>query len=96
MRRSVGVTTPRVTDRDIEAAISKALDRRQRGKSLCPSEVARALSDDWRSLMCDIRRVAQDMSDRGLLRTAQKGRTVNAQAARGPIRLARPEAQDSD
>jgi hypothetical protein len=86
----------RVTDRELEAAITAVLDRRGRGKSICPSEVARALDDDWRPLMPEVRRVAQGMAAKGQLRVTQNGKRVAAQAARGPIRLSRPMEQDSD
>ena len=88
------MTLARVSDREMEAAISPALDARSPDKSICPSEVARALDDDWRPLMPDVRRVAQDMADRGLVQVTQKGRPVEAQAARGPIRLSLRVEQD--
>lgn len=81
-------------DAAIEAAIAAALDRRGCGKSLCPSEVARGLAENWRPLVAEIRRVAQDMADRGLVQVTQKGRPVDARHARGPIRLSRPDPQD--
>lgn len=52
-------------------------------KSFCPSEAARRLSDDWRPLMDDVRRVAGDLP----LRATQKGEPVDPVRARGPIRL---------
>lgn len=90
------MTARRVGDRDIEVAIGDALDRRGPGKSICPSEAARALSQDWRPLMPEVRLVAQEMADRGALAVTQKGRPVRADAAKGPIRLARPKPQDPD
>lgn len=57
--------------------------RRGAGASFCPSEAARALSDDWRTLMPDVRRVAAGLP----LVATQKGAVVDPVAARGPIRL---------
>ena len=54
------------------------------GRTICPSEVARALADDWRPLMGEVRRVAASMAE---VRATQKGRPVDPRTARGPIRL---------
>ena len=56
---------------------------RGRTASFCPSEAARALSDDWRPLMPEVRRVAAQLP----LRATQKGAPVDLRTARGPIRL---------
>ena len=74
----------------IRAAILTAVDQRGPGKTLCPSEVARALSDDWRALMPVVRAVAAAMTDEGHIVTTQKGRSIDARTARGPIRLGLP------
>jgi hypothetical protein len=57
--------------------------------SVCPSEVARALADDWRPLMDDVREEAAALADAGALRVTQGEETVDARSARGPIRLRR-------
>lgn len=58
-------------------------------KSLCPSEVARALSpEDWRALMPLIRAEAARLQDAGEISVTQRGKTVSAEEAKGPIRLA--------
>lgn len=49
------------------------------------AQAIRALAADWRPLMDDIRRVAAELPD---IRATQKGVEVDAQVARGPIRLA--------
>ncbi|MEJ6401351.1 DUF3253 domain-containing protein [Yoonia sp. 2307UL14-13] len=54
--------------------------------TFCPSEVARALTDDWRPLMPLVRDVAADLSE---LRVTQKGQPVDPRSAKGPIRLGR-------
>lgn len=66
------------------------VEERGAQKSICPSDVARALfSDDhWREEMDAVREVAQDLSDRGLIKVTQKGREIrNVLDAHGPIRL---------
>lgn len=74
-------------DAAIARAIQAAVHARGAGKTICPSEVARQLAEDWRPLMLDIRRVAQTLADRGTLHVTQKGEPVDATTARGPIRL---------
>jgi hypothetical protein len=78
-----------VTDAQIEATILGLLAQRDEGKTICPSDAARALSADFRPLMGPVRRVARDMAARGALEVTQKGRVVDIDTARGPIRLRR-------
>lgn len=67
-----------------EAILDLAL-RRGRGKSLCPSEVAKALEpEDWRALMPEVRRVAAGMAE---ISATQNGAEIDPVTARGPIRL---------
>ena len=59
-------------------------------KSICPSEVARALAKDpleWRSLMPAVRDVAAALQKRGEVRVLQRGQDVDPETARGAIRL---------
>jgi len=58
-------------------------------KSICPSEVARALSpDDWRPLMPRIRREAAVLAREGRIDILRKGKPVDPEAEiRGVIRL---------
>ena len=61
------------------------------GATLCPSEVARALTPDseaWSPLMPAVRRVAAKLAGEGLVVPTQRGVRIDAEAARGPIRLA--------
>jgi hypothetical protein len=73
-----------------EAAIERLLAERGRGKTICPSEAARALAEDWRPLMPQVREAAFAMADAGRLEVTQAGRVVDGRTARGPIRLRRP------
>ncbi|RVT85887.1 DUF3253 domain-containing protein [Rhodobacteraceae bacterium CCMM004] len=70
-------------DARIAAALMELARARGSDKSFCPSEAARALSDDWRPLMDDVRRVAATLP----LTATQKGRRVDPVTAAGPIRL---------
>ena len=76
---------------DIEAAIAALLARRAPGRTICPSEAARALDpDEWRARMDAVRDVAFAMADRGELEVTQRGEVVDGRTARGPIRLRCP------
>lgn len=75
-----------------DAAIDRAILFlcRGRAKTICPSEVARALVSDepsWRALMRRVRKRAAALAGAGEIECLQKGERVDALAARGPIRL---------
>lgn len=72
---------------EIAAEVAAQVARRGAGKTLCPSEVARTLASDWRSLMPEVRAVAAEMAARGELRVTQKGVEVDVTDAKGPIRF---------
>ena len=65
------------------------------GRSLCPSDVARAEEPrGWRAHMDTVRAVARHLARRGLLIITQRGRAVDPSAAiKGPIRLTLPSAE---
>ena len=75
--------------RQAEHAILSLLEQRDPGKTICPSEVARALDDDFRPLMDVVRDAAVELRRRGVIEVTQGGRPVDPAAARGPIRLRR-------
>ena len=75
-----------MTDDRIAEVLMELAYRRGRGATFCPSEAARALADDWRPLMPEVRRVAADLP----LRATQRGAAVDPATARGPIRLGLP------
>ena len=80
---------PTAFDERISATI-RALLRKRANSSICPSEVARVVCGDgdaWRESMGEVRRVAAEMASRGELTATQKGMAVEAENARGPIRL---------
>ena len=79
-----------------EDAILSLLARRDPGKTICPSEAARALGGDdgFRPYMDTVRDAARDLVARGELEVTQKGEVVDLDAARGPIRLRLPGGAD--
>ena len=81
-----------MTPEEIERTILELLARRADGATICPSEAARALSDDFRPLMAPVRETAYAMADDGRLEVTQSGRVVDGRTARGAIRLRLPPA----
>ena len=76
--------------RAIAATIRKLLRERGAGKSICPSDVARALSPDgFRTLMPAVRAEAARLVRKSELVVMQRGKVVDIANARGPILLAR-------
>jgi len=82
--------SPVVDDDEIAREIVRQCLARGPWKSICPSEVARALADeepDWRGLMPDVRRVADVLCAEGRISVMQRGEPVTAVTTKGPIRL---------
>ena len=77
---------------DAERAILDLLAQRDQGRTICPSEAARALGGDdgFRQLMPLVRGAAADLVRRGELEVTQSGNVVDPAEARGPIRLRLP------
>lgn len=78
-------------DHVLEAAILLLLAQRGPGKTICPSEAARAVaaSDshaEWRPLMQPVRAAAHRPVATGRIVITQHGRPVDGAAAKGPIR----------
>ncbi|MCU4653215.1 DUF3253 domain-containing protein [Roseibacterium sp. SDUM158016] len=67
----------------IAAVLMDLAHSRRAGASFCPSDAARALAEDWRPLMPEVRRVAAGLP----LLATQKGQPVDPLGAKGPIRL---------
>jgi hypothetical protein len=72
---------------DMAAAIMMLARMRGRGASFCPSEAARAVTDDWRPVMGEARLAAAELVAAGLIVATQKGLPVDPATARGAIRL---------
>ena len=75
----------------IRDEILRRVSERGAMKSICPSEVARALEPDetgWRRLMGPVRAVAVELAREGCLDVLRKGKAVDPEEEiRGVIRL---------
>jgi hypothetical protein len=72
----------------INAAINTLLASRQKGASLCPSEVARHIGGaDWRVIMPAVHAHVKAQARRGHLRITQKGESVQPDAVTGVYRI---------
>lgn len=80
------------TDTALETAITELLAARPATSSICPSEVARATSEDWRDLMEPTRRAARRLVARGEVEITQGGAVVDPSLFRGPIRIRLPRS----
>lgn len=76
----------------IEAEILTQTEARGPDKSICPSEVARALAPEWRPLMGSVRRSAIGLAQAGRIDILHKGKKVDPGAIRGVIRLRKSPA----
>jgi hypothetical protein len=76
----------------IEATILRLVAACEPGRSICPSEAARALDPDWQRLMTATRRAAIRLALAGRIEILRKGRPVPPEGVKGVIRLrARPD-----
>ncbi len=71
----------------VEAQILALTSARGSGKSICPSEVARSLADEWRPLMSVVRAEAARLAREGRIDILRKGKRVEPDAMHGVIRL---------
>ena len=81
-----------MSDRDAaRRAILDLLDRRPAGRTICPSEAARALGGDdgFRPYMDVVRAAAAELVAERRVDVLQRGTVVDPATARGPIRLRR-------
>lgn len=78
----------------VEDAIFGLLAGRERGKSICPSEAARAVDPEgWRRIMPQVRATAVGLARQGRLVITRKGKPVDPDAFKGVIRLRLPGAE---
>ena len=74
----------------LRAVILELLERRGPGKTICPSDAARALAgEDFQPLMDAARGAAAELVATGDIEVTQRGEVVDIAQARGPIRLRR-------
>ena len=80
-----------VSGERLERVIMELLEAQGPGKTICPSDAARAVGaeDSWRDLMEPTREAAQRLVDRGLVEVTQRGAVVDLDQAKGPVRLRR-------
>ncbi len=72
-----------IADTILQMAAARGAD-----KTICPSEVARALFPaDWRKHMDKVRQCAVDLQRTGQVSITQKGEPVDAENIKGPIRI---------
>jgi hypothetical protein len=72
----------------ITAAMLQIAAERGPEKSLCPTDVARAVStENWRPLLGAVRKVAADLARQGKIEILRKGKPINPDDMRGVIRL---------
>ena len=78
----------------IAAEIRRQAAARGPDKSICPSEVARALAGGedgpWRPLMTPVRQAALALQQAGEIEILRKGKPVPPDQVRGVIRLRQP------
>ena len=72
---------------EIAATILRMVEARGADKSICPSEVARALEPVWQPLMASVRRAAIGLALAGRIHILRKGKPVEPGDVRGVIRL---------
>jgi hypothetical protein len=86
----IGLIMPhRYNASTIKAKIEDLLQGVDSDKTICPSEVARALSStDWREMMPLVRSCADELKTMGSIEILQRGKIIpSAHQAKGPIRL---------
>ena len=74
----------------IAAVILDLCTKRGPDKTICPSEVARAATENggnWRAHMDDILRIGAQLMRAGCIETTQRGVRVDPLTAKGPIRF---------
>jgi hypothetical protein len=81
--------TEDVSEQRLRAAILDLARERGPGKTICPSDAARAVGgEDWRDLMEAARDVARDLARSGEVEITQRGAVLDPDSAwRGPVRI---------
>lgn len=87
-------TVIRADSREIEAALLRLVADRGPGKTVDPTEAARALGgahpDGWGPLMLPIRRAAVALAEQGRVVILRKGKAVDPRDFKGVYRLTAP------
>lgn len=75
----------------VETAIFDLLTAREAGKTICPSEAARALDPEgWRRLMPQVRATAVGLARQGRLVITRHGKPADPDSFKGVYRLRLP------
>ena len=93
---SIGDRSPTTEDDQFAAVSLRLCIQRCAGKTICPSEAARALTgkeDDWRAKTEHVRRVGADLMQQGRIEITQRGNPVDPDTAKGPIRFGLSQKQ---
>ncbi len=86
-----------MTASPIEDAVFDLLSRRDPGKSICPSEAAKAVDPEgWRRLMGQVRATAVGLARAGRLEITRKGRPTDPDTLKGVYRLRLPGPEIAD
>ena len=84
----------KVAPERIEETILALIEERGPGKTICPSEAARAIAgdkpDEWSRLMGPVRQVAVRLMKQGRIVIRRKGKPVDPDDFRGVYRIAGP------
>lgn len=82
---------------DLREAILSLVEKRGDGKSICPSEAARAVApQDWRRLMRLVRAEAVALAMAGKVAILRKGKPVDPLDFRGVYRIGLPVGENDD
>lgn len=74
----------------IREAITELLEKRDPGKTICPSEASRGVfgtKGNEREYMDRTRDVVREMVGEGAVEVCQRGEVIDMDAVKGPIRL---------
>ncbi len=75
----------------VREAILNLVNERGVGKTICPTEAARAVSEDkWRRALTDVRAEAVRLAKAGEIAIYRKGKPVDPDAFKGVYRLGLP------
>ncbi|MGW4487444.1 DUF3253 domain-containing protein [Amycolatopsis sp. NPDC004368] len=73
------------------AAILALVSARGSGRSICPSDAARAVAGEWGALVPQARELARDLARSGQVQLTQRGHVLDPDGEwRGPIRIRLP------
>ncbi|MGB3624261.1 MAG: DUF3253 domain-containing protein [Henriciella sp.] len=83
---------PKKKKETLEEIILRLVEERGAGKTVCPSEAARAFREDnWQSLMGEVRANAVRLAHRGEIAIYRKGKPADPDDFKGVYRLGLPQ-----